>query len=102
MNVTLLMRIQLKNFDTWLNPDADAVAKMMKEQGALAMNLLRSQDNPNEVIAVMEFPDRKTLNAYQAWYDAAAAEWLKAFPGSEQKIVEYWAGQTVPSHSRTL
>lgn len=102
MNVTLVQRIQLKNFDMWLNPDADAVAKLMKEQGAQAMSLLRSQDNPNEVIVVMEFPDRKTLNAYQAWYEAASVEWHKAIPGSEQKVVEYWAGEKVPSHSRTL
>ena len=102
MNVTLIQRIQLKNFDTWLNPDTDGLAQMMKSQGVLAYSLFRGTDNPNEVLVELQFADRKTLNAYQVWYDAMAVEWLKTFPGSEQKIVENWVGENVPSHSRTL
>ena len=46
MSVSLYWRFQVENFDTWLNPDADGLALMFKEQGVSAYSLARNLATP--------------------------------------------------------
>ena len=63
MTVSVYHRIQTKNFDTWLNPDPEVPAGMMKEQGAISMQLTRSLDDPNLVMIHCVFPDEATAKS---------------------------------------
>jgi quinol monooxygenase YgiN len=63
MSISLFQRLQVKDFDKWLNPDPDGLAQMMKAQGVLAYSLHRSADDPNGVLIQLQFADRPTLNS---------------------------------------
>ena len=102
MTVSLFQRVQVKNFDTWLNPNPDGVAQEMKAHGVLAYSLHRNADDPNGVLLQLQFADRATLNSFRQWHEPMAAEWHKYNPGGEQKIMENWIGEDVPGYSRTL
>jgi quinol monooxygenase YgiN len=102
MTISLFQRLQVKDFDKWLSPDPGGLAQMMKSQGVLAYSLYRNADDPNGVLLQLQFSDRDTLNSFRKWYEPMAAEWQKMNPGGEQKIVENWVGEGIPSFSRTL
>jgi quinol monooxygenase YgiN len=102
MAINLFQRVQVKDYDQWLNPDPDALAQMLKPQGVLAYNLYRNADDPNAVLIQLQFADRDALNAFQAWYEALSAQWATMHPGGEQKIIDNWVGEHIPSHSGTL
>lgn len=102
MTVSLIWRFQVKNFDTWLNPDPDGLAKMFKEQGVAAYSLHRSVDDPNEVTVLMQFADENALNSFDAWYKVAKPQWEEQYAGSQHDIVGSWIGKDVPGYSRTL
>lgn len=102
MTYSLIMRIQVKNFDTWLNPDIDGFSQMMRGQGVIATSLHRSVEDRNSLVACMKFADEATLHGFVAWYKVAMVEWLKSFPGSAQEILEWFLSEDVQSHILTL
>lgn len=95
MTVSLFQRIQVNDFDKWLNPDQDMVAQMMKEQGVLAFALHRNQDDPNNLIAHFHFPDAATAKSFIGWMEAAIKQWAIDFPDVEQEVLEWWIGTDV-------
>jgi len=102
MSVSLFLRFQVENFDSWLNPDPDGLAQMFKEQGVSAYSLHRSSDDPNAVMVHMQFADENTLKSFLAWYEGSKVEWEKHYAGSKHDIVSAWVGQDVAGYSRTL
>jgi hypothetical protein len=102
MTVSLFWRLEVEDFDTWLNPDPDALAQMFKAQGVSAHSLHRSSDDPNTVMVHLQFPDENTLKSFEAWHKAMIVEWKKQFPGSKNDIVMAWVGKDVPGYCRTL
>lgn len=102
MAVSLFWRLQVENFDTWLNPDPDGLAQMFKEQGMSAISLHRNSDDPNAVMVHMQFADENTLKSFEAWYKTMKVEWIKQFPGTQHDIVISWVGKDVPGYCRTL
>ncbi len=101
MTVSLFWQIQVEDFDSWLNPDAEGLAQMFKEQGVLAYSLHRNLDDGNALMCHFEFADKNTLKSFEAWYEAAKAEWESTHPGSKHEI-SAWVGEDVPGYSRTL
>lgn len=102
MAVSLFWRIQVENFDTWLNPDPDALSQMFKEQGMSAYSLHRDSDDPNAVMVHMQFTDENSLNSFVAWYKVSKEEWIQQFPGTKHDIAMSWVGQEVPGYCRAL
>jgi len=100
MTVSLFWRIQVGDFDTWLNPDQDAVAQMFKDNGVLAYSLHRNLDDRNALMFHSQFADENTLKSFVAWYEAKKAEWEIEFPDSTHEILESWVGEDVPGVSR--
>ena len=101
MTVSLFQRVQVKDFDSWLNPDQDAVAQLLKDQGVLAFSLHRNPDDPNSLMIHNQFSDMDSLKSFIAWYEAAIVEWEIEYPGSTQEILEWWIGEDVQGYSRT-
>jgi quinol monooxygenase YgiN len=99
MTVSLFQRVQVKNFDAWLNPDQDAVAQMMKDNGVLHFSLHRNLDDPNALMIHYQFADENTSKSFVAWMEAMIVEWPKIQPGSEQEILEWWVGEDVQGYS---
>lgn len=102
MTYSLIMRIQVQNFDTWLNPDIDGFSQMMMGQGVVATSLHRSLEDRNSLVASMKFADEATLHAFVAWYKVAMVEWKKQFSGSGHEILEWFVSEDVESHILTL
>ena len=101
MTVSLFQRLQVKDFDSWLNPDQNAVAQMMKDNGALAFSLHRNLDDPNALMVHYQFADQNTAKSFVAWMEAAIVEWAIEYPGSTQEILEWWVGEDVQGYSST-
>ncbi|MFO7679134.1 MAG: hypothetical protein R6X34_03710 [Chloroflexota bacterium] len=102
MSVSLFYKLQVENFDTWINPDTDGLAQMFKEQGVSAYSLHRNSDDPNALMCHFQFADENTLSSFDAWYKEVKVEWLKQFPGSKHDIAMSWVGQDLPGYTRTL
>ena len=79
---------QVDDYDSWLNPDPDAVAQMFKEAGALAFGLHRSPDDPNSLKSWFSFPDADTAKAFEAQYAQMKTEWAAQHPGAAHQIVD--------------
>ena len=97
MTVSVFMRIQVDDFDTWLNPDPNAVAGMMKGQGVLVYSLNRNLDNPNTLIVHMQFADEDSAKSFVKFYEKAAMDGH----GPTQTVQESWIGQVIETHSGT-
>ena len=102
MAVSLFQRLQVRDFDKWLNPDPDGLAQMLRSQGVLAFGLYRNANDPNGVLLQIQFADRDTLNSFREWYEPMAAQWATTHPGAEQEIVDNWVGEDIPAYSGTL
>ena len=101
MSFTIVHKVQVENFDTWLNPDPNAVEEMMKGQGAQSVILLRNVADPNAIMIYTQFADENAAKAFDAWYKNAIPEWEKQ-GYSKQEIQESWIGEVIESHSFTL
>lgn len=101
MAISVFQQVQVKDFDSWLNPDPNQVFEMMKEQGASSVLLTRNLEDPNSLMIHMEFPDESTAKSFVEWYDKQVKEWTAAGYAS-QEIKEWWIGETIESHSGTL
>lgn len=99
MTTTLFWRVRTKDFGTWINPDAQGLAEMMRSQGVLSQSLHRDTDDPNSVTIVMEFEDRSAVDAFEAWYAPMKEEWFAQFPGSEHEVIDRWVGGEVPGYT---
>ena len=102
MTVSMFNRIQVKNFDTWLNPDPDAVAQIMKSMGVLAFSLHRNLDDPNTLMIHYQFADEDAAKSFVTGFEARLPEYLKEHPGAEQKMLEWWIGEDIPGYNKTL
>lgn len=92
MTVTIFLRIQTPDFETWITPDPKAVGEMLTGQGALSYNLHRNLDDANQVISSMQFTDEAAAKAFKEWFIPIAA-------GHDQQLVEWWLGEDVPGYS---
>jgi quinol monooxygenase YgiN len=101
MTVSLFQRIQVKDFDSWLNTDPDAVRQMMKEQGVVAFSLHRNLDDRNSLNIHYQFADENSAKSFVTWMEKMITEWPKIQAGGEQEILESWIGEDIPSHSST-
>ena len=101
MTVSLFARHKVKDFDSWLNPDPDALRQMMKDQGVLAFSLHRNLDDRNSLNIHYQFADEKSAKSFVRWMEELVVEWPKVRPGGEQEILEWWIGEDIPSHSST-
>jgi hypothetical protein len=101
MAISVFQRVQVKDFDSWLNPNPEEVFAMMKEQGALSVLLTRNLEDPNSLMIHMDFPDESTAKSFMEWYDTKVQEWTAAGYTS-QDIKEWWLGTNVDSHSGSL
>lgn len=91
MTVSLFNRMQIKDFDAWLNPDQVQVAHYFKSQGVLVFGLTRDAANPNLLTVHYQFADIDTAEAFKTTYEAAQ-------PDIEdnqviQETSEWWGGQ---------
>lgn len=102
MTVSLFQRLQVKDFDKWLNPDQDAVTQMLKEQGVLALSLSRNLDDRNSLNLHFQFADENTAKAFIPWMEAAMAEWASEDPDAwTQKVLEWWLGEDIRPYANT-
>lgn len=99
MPVSLYQRLQVANFDTWLNPDASQVFEMMGAQGALSVHLTRNLEDPNSLMVHMQFEDADTARAFIGWMESMIDEWVAMDEGFAQEIREWWLGEVIESHS---
>ena len=102
MTVSLFWRIQTADFDSWLNPDSDALAQMMQSQGVAAYSTHRDTGDPNSAVVHLQFADRGALDAFEAWYAPTKEAWLKEFPGSEHTVAERWVCDDLPGYARSF
>lgn len=100
MTVSLFHRMQVKDYDAWLNPNPEEVHELMQKMGALSFSLHRNLDDPNAVMICYQFPDEATLKSYVAFFDAHV-ERLEATSAHKPKSMEWWAGVDIPTHSST-
>ncbi len=100
MTVSLIWRLQVEDFDSWLNPDPEEVAQMFKGMGALAYGLHRSPDDPNSLVSWFTFADADTARAFEAAYDNLKSDWEAQHPGAAHQIVDSWLGEDVEGYSR--
>jgi quinol monooxygenase YgiN len=91
------MRFQVKDFDSWLNPDPGVPAKTMKDNGVLAYSLHRDPNDPNTIMIYTQFPDEKTLKSYVAFMESLPGEMKNFFAVPE--TVEQWIGTDMPAYS---
>ena len=99
MTVSLFMRFQVKDFDSWLNPDPGVPVQTMKDNGLVAYSLHRNPDDPNTLMIYHQFPDENTLKSYVAWLEALPGE-MKNFQAVPE-TVERWVGEDIPGYSST-
>ena len=100
MTVSLFQRNQVKDFDSWLNPDAEAVRQMMKAQGVLAFSLHRNLDDRNSLNIRYQFADEQSAKSFMHWMEKMMAEWASQDPNAwTQKTLEWWIGEDIQSHS---
>lgn len=100
MTVSLFWQIQTSDYDSWLNPDQEGLAQMMKSQGVLAYSLHRSADDPNSVMVHYQFEDRSAVDSFEDWYGPIREEYQKQHAGSSDKIDKSWVGDDVPGYAR--
>jgi quinol monooxygenase YgiN len=93
MTVSLFNRMQVKDFDSWLNPNPAEVTQNMKSMGVLAFSLHRNQDDPNSLMLHYQFADEDTAKSFVTGYESMLQEYLKEHPGAEQEILEWWIGE---------
>jgi len=98
MTVSLFQRVQVEDFDKWLNSDPEQVFAMMKQQGASSVLMTRNLEDPNSLMIHMAFPDESTAKSFVEWYEAMVQEWT-AGGHTPQSIKEWWLGTNVDSHS---
>lgn len=102
MTVSLFQRLQVKDFDKWLNPDQDAVTQMMKEQSVLALSLSRNLDDRNSLNLHYQFADESTAKAFIAWIEAMMAAWASEDSDAwTQKTLEWWMGEDIRPYANT-
>jgi hypothetical protein len=102
MTVSLFHRLQVKDFDSWLNPDQDAVTQMMREQGVLALSLSRNLDDRNSLNIHYQFADENAAKLFVTWMEAAMAHWASEDPDAwTQKTVEWWMGEDIRPYWHT-
>lgn len=99
MSVSLFWNIQVEDFDSWLNPDAEGLAQMFKEQGVSAYSLHRNPDDRNALMCHFEFADENSLKSFESWYKASKAEWEAQLPGAKHEITA-WVGEDIQGYSR--
>ncbi|MFO7679120.1 MAG: hypothetical protein R6X34_03635 [Chloroflexota bacterium] len=99
MTVSLFMRLQVKDFDSWLNPDPSVPAQTMKDNDVLAYSLHRDPNDPNTIMIYTQLPDENALKSYVAFLESLPGEMKNFFavPGS----VEMWIGNDIPEYSMT-
>ena len=100
MTVSLFHRMQVKDYDAWLNPNPEEVQQMMNEMGALSFSLHRNPEDPNAVMIYYQFPDESSVKSYVAFFDAHIERLEAASPHKPEKM-EWWVGVDIPSHSNT-
>lgn len=74
MTVSFFNRMQVKNFDAWLNPDQEQVAQFMKSQGVLAFGLTRDANNPNLLTVHYQFENMASAEAFKVMYEGMQGE----------------------------
>lgn len=99
MTVSLFMRFQVKDFDSWLNPDPSVPAQTMKDNDVLAYSLHRDLNDPNTLMIYTQLPDENALKSYVSFFESLPGEMKNFFavPGS----VEMWIGNDIPEYSMT-
>ena len=102
MTVSLVWRIQVNDFDSWLNPDPDNVAEMFAGMGVQSYGLLRSADEPNSLTCYFTFENAEAARTFEAGYVNMKADWEAQNPGAGHEIVDSWIGQEVEGYSREL
>lgn len=102
MTVSLFQRLQVKDFDKWLNPNQDEVTQMMKSQGVLALSLSRNFDDRNSLNIHFQFADADAARSFITWMEAAMAQWASDDPDAwTQKTVEWWMGEDIRPYTET-
>lgn len=91
MSVSLFYRTQVKDFDSWLNPDQDEVNNFMRSQGVMSFGLVRGFEDRNRLMVHFQFPDIETAEAFKKTYEAARAQMEdnNVVPGTS----EWWLGE---------
>ena len=102
MTVSLFIRFQAVDFDTWLNPDADGLAHYLKEKGVSAYSIRRNPDDPNLIMIDHQFADAATLKSYEDWFTEATTVRGNQQPEAKIEILESWVGQDLDGYCRTL
>lgn len=95
MTATLFMRMQLEDFDSWLNPNPAEADKMFRDAGAVAYGLHRSPDDGNSVMSWFQFPDAEMAKSFDTGYRGMKADYEAQNPGAAHEIVESWVGADV-------
>ena len=95
MTATLFMRMQVENFDTWLNPNPEEVDQMFRGAGAMAYGLHRNADDGNSVLSWCQFADADSAKAFETGYRAMKDEYEAQNPGAKHEIVDAWVGADV-------
>ena len=92
MTATLFMKMQVENFDTWLNPDQEQVGENFREAGVLAFGLHRSPDDGNSLLGWFQCADADAAKAFHNWYVGIKPDYIAQNPGAEHEIVDAWVG----------
>jgi len=95
MTATLFMRMQVENFDTWLNPNTEEVDQNFRGAGALAYGLHRNPSDGNSVMTWFQFADAESAKAFATGYQDMKVEYEAQHPGSKHEIVDSWVGADV-------
>lgn len=92
MTVTVFQRMQVKDFDAWLNPNPEEVARNFKTIGLLSFSLHRNPDDPNSLMIQYQFADEDAAKSFVTGYESMLTEYLKEYPGAAQEILDWWIG----------
>ena len=89
------MKMQLEDYDGWLNPNAEERDAMFRGAGALAYGLHRSPDDPNSVMGWFQFADADAAKAFHTGYLGMKADYEAQKPGAAHDVVDAWVGTDV-------
>lgn len=96
MTISIFVRCQVKDFDTW-KASFDSGAEFIKAQGVIASQVLRGLDNPNLVIVAHQFADATKSKSY---LDLINSDLFREGPpvkegGMILETLEIWMGEVV-------